>query len=289
MTLPSDELLDTVLRVVTAHDRTATLTLILAETDQWEPLAHATGHAIDEALRELRHRDWIVGTDQGGDGSLFIWSRLAVTVEGLRHLGEWPPPGQEFLPGPWDTGLWGQLAKPALIDLASSPPDHGYLMKPWAPAESSRWEAILLLRDAGLLDGTPDSEGISDTRLTTAGAHALDPPVDDPLVRARLKLRQGAKADAVTAAIDEALKPCLHALAQANNVALATGKGAPVRLANLNDQLRGTAYGNAEHDYVSAWLHDRNDVDHGLGVQIPDRRIELMLDGIELFVSTRCA
>lgn len=283
MPVPTDTLLENALRATLAQDRSTTITLILAEREQWPPLPSETGHSIDQALRELRHRGWIVGSDQGGDGSLFIWSGLAATVDGLRHLGEWPPAGQEFLPGPWDAGLWGQLARPALADLAASPPDHGYLISPYPPAERPRWQAILLLRDAGLIDGRPDTEGMSDTRLTAAGAHALDPPVDDPLARARLKLRQGAKADAVTAAIDEALKPLLHGLAQANGVSLSTARGSPLRLANLNDQLCGTAYGSAQHAYISAWLHDRNEVDHGRGADVPDRRLELMLDGIELF------
>jgi len=110
----------------------------------------------------------------------------------------------------------------------------------------------------------------------------LNPPHDDPLFRARISLRHGAKADAVTAAIDEALKPWMLQAAAGANVAVTRGDK-PKRLANLNDDLRAT-YGNAVHSYVLAWLHDRNSVDHGQGGDVPIRRIELMIEGIESLI-----
>jgi hypothetical protein len=152
-----------------------------------------------------------------------------------------------------------------------------------------RWEACHRLADAGLIDGEWGDGYLADVRLTSSGNTALNPPADDPLARARLKLRQGVKSDAVTAAIDEALKPALRQLAI--EVGLPECD-LPSKLAKLNDQLKTAgAYGDASiasearRGQVEAWLKLRNAIDHGEGRLIGDRWVELMLDGIEMFLA----
>jgi hypothetical protein len=150
------------------------------------------------------------------------------------------------------------------------------------------WEASLRLRDAGLIDAEPGDGFLGSVRVTSAGKKVLRPPEDDPLVRAALKLRQGAKADAVTAAIDEALKPRLEALAIARGQAR---EKLPDKLSNLNDQVKTLgAYGSSKYAseavraQVEAWIKLRNVVDHGKGASVDRRRIELLIAGIEQFL-----
>jgi hypothetical protein len=270
---------------------TTTLDLVLAERAEFGEISELTGEEIDEALRELRRRGWLRGERQEGDGSIAWWSNIRPTVHGLRELGEWPAEGEEHLPGGWDELTWGQTDRPELARLEKSPPSAGFLERPGIGDSNGweSWESDLRLHEAGLIDGEFGEGYLSGVRLTSLGMNALHPPADDPLIRARVKLRTGAKADAVTAAIDEALKPRLRALAIADGM---RAEDVPDKLGNLNDQLKAhgvygpSSYGSeATRSQVEAWIKLRNVVDHGEGALVSDRRIELLIDGIaEFFV-----
>lgn len=253
-------------------------------------LSDVSGGQVDDGLREAVHRGWVRGERGEGSGPLVWWSELVVTVAGLRHLGEWPPPGQEYLAGGWDLRMWGTSDRGILRELSESPPPGGYVGRPSGGEEDKwpYWRACLRLREAGLLDGDDGDGYLGSVRLTTAGQNALYPPADDPLVRARLKLSHGSKVDAVTAAIDEALKPRMLILAEAAGLAR---EALPHKLSVLNDQLRQLgAYGasdlvsEAVRAQVSAWLKLRNVVAHGKGEAVDDVWVALMLDGIERFL-----
>ena len=60
---------------------------------------------LNEALRELRHRGWITADDQGTDGSLFYWSGIRITIDGMRPIGPWPGQGFEWQPPDTERGL----------------------------------------------------------------------------------------------------------------------------------------------------------------------------------------
>jgi hypothetical protein len=105
------------------------------------------------------------------------------------------------------------------------------------------------------------------------------------MTQARQRLRDGARTDAIVVAVDEVLKPFLFQLASEHGVPSTTPRGRATRLANLNDLLRKAGvYGMGDHDRVSAWLHDRNDLAHARGEHISDDRLAQTLDGIEVFV-----
>jgi hypothetical protein len=286
-----ESLLDKVLAAVLELDPASSLDLVVAEAGALESFPEMTGADVDSAFRELQHRGWLDGDRGEGDGSIVWWTRLRPTVAGLRHLGEWPPEGQEYLPGGWDDRTWGNTDLPRLRDLDASPPAGGFIERPSIgnARDWTRWDASLRLREAGLIDAEHGDGFLSGVRITSAGANVLRPAEDDPLVRARLKLRQGSKADAVTAAIDEVLKPCLRALAIGTGVRV---EDLPGKLSDLNNQLKTRgAYGSSGYvsealrAQVDAWIKVRNVVDHGEGATVNDRRIELLIDGVEQFVS----
>ncbi len=105
------------------------------------------------------------------------------------------------------------------------------------------------------------------------------------MTRARQRLRDRGRTDAIVVAVDEVLKPFLFQLALKHGVSSTTPKGRPMRLANLNDLLsKAGVYGQGDHDLVSSWLHDRNDLAHARGEHISDNRLAQTLDGIEVFV-----
>jgi hypothetical protein len=254
-----------------------------------------SGQVIDDDLQELKDRGWISGERQTyPDGSYLMWSGVRVTLEGLRELSDWPPSGFEYVLGPWSTMVWGQRDLPLLKEFQRNPPASGYIFKPVSgepPERIAVWNAYLRLLEGGLISGVEQQEGLDKLRITDAGKAAIDPPDDDPLDRARMWLSKGAKADAITAAVEEALKECLHALAKSHSVPIQSGKG---ELANLNNDLRKAgAYGAGRHGEsvrhdVEGWLKVRTDVDHGGGASVPATRIQQAIDGIEQFRATYC-
>jgi len=285
-----EPVLEALLRCVVNDEGGTTFELPVAEAGVLADVPDATGREVDEGLRELEHRGWARGERYEGDGSIIRWSALRPTVAGLRHLGEWPPEGLEYLSGGWDDLTWGRVDQRVLSRLFDSTPDARLVVR-LAMGEDDglrEWESYLRLHEAGLIDADMGSGYLGNLRVITAGRDALHPPDDDPLVRARQRLRQGAKADAVTAVVDEALKPCLVALAGARGL---TPDQLPTKIASLNDELKKLgAYGDspfvseAVRAQVDAWLKLRNAVDHGEGASIAERWIELMIDGVEHFL-----
>lgn len=245
------------------------------------------GQDVDASLREALHRGLIEGERVLAAGPGIDWVNLRLRVEGLQALGEWPPPEGEHLPGPWDEGYWGERALPRLKHLSDNPPQQGFIFGPHGGMDDERWGkwiAALRLYEAGLIDGDLQSGGLSDVRVTDAGARTLDPPDRDPLSVAAVALRRGSKADATIAAVEEALGGRLKELAVTRGVAVDDRRG-PKKLIALNGDLkRAGAYDEAERAQVEAWLKLRNEVGHGRGEDVSARRIETMLTGIAVFL-----
>jgi hypothetical protein len=167
-----------------------------------------TAGEVDGALREGVAQDLVCGERATFAGAEVLWTNPRLRVKGLRHLGEWPPTGGDHLPGRWDDGYWGQRALPALRALHQGPPDQGFVFGPeggMSDEEWAEWCAVLRLRDAGLIDGNLEQSGLSEVRVTAAGARVLDPPERDALRWLARPLRRGGKADATIAAVEEAL------------------------------------------------------------------------------------
>jgi hypothetical protein len=250
-------------------------------------LTDRTGSEIHEALRELRRRGWICGDDRGTDGSWFEWYQLTPTLDGLRQLGEWPSPEQEHLPGPWDSALWGSVDRPVLAKRAEAPErQFVFRAQSYDSADAWReWKAHLRLLQAGLIDGEMQEGGISDCSVTEAGNKVLNPPPDDPLDRAIRELRQNKKREAVTAAVDEALKHRLHALANKAGTKAHTKKGREKQLSEINEELEAAGvYDRWVANHVSAWTETRNEVIHRKPANVDNAWIELMVQGIRLFL-----
>src|SRR5829696_8280401 len=207
-----------------------------------------------------------------------------LTAKALRDFGQWPPEGAEYREGPWDERRWGRVSRPLLAELAERAPEDDLMLKPIGgddPDEWQRWTDALRLREGGLLQGRVVGMGMQDVRVTEQGRAALEPSVDDPLKRARVDLDRGAKADAVTALIDEALKSVLHRLADAHDVDRTRANGQGVKLAVVNDGLKAAgAYDESHRADVASWLAIRNVIDHG-GQTVTDRRVERLIEGVE--------
>jgi|AntDryMetagUQ889_1029465.scaffolds.fasta_scaffold18157_2 hypothetical protein len=203
------------------------------------------------------------------------WSNICLTVDGLRRLGEWPPAGGEHLPGPWDNGVWGERDRSLLDELATSPPHADFLHGPEggdSAQERDRWRVVLRLLSAGLIAGGLQRGGLDGVRLTVEGRRALDGPTG-PLDRAVVELRRGAKAEAMTAVVDEALADLLRKLAAVKGVPTEQN-GKPWLLSNLADRLLAAgAFARDSHAEVQMCLALRNETDHGRGVGVSEPRI----------------
>lgn len=252
-----------------------------------EAAPELVGREVDDALRQAEADGHLRGERKPRE-SFVVWSDLRVTAEGLRDLGQWPPAGHEYLEGPWDGRRWGIDAKPLLEDLARRLPESNFFLRPLeadGSDEWERWDDLLRLMESGLVEGVLGKDGLNDLRLTRRGQTALEPPNDDPLARARAHLQRGSKADAVTAAVEEALKACLRGVAEAHNMAWKLPDDKPKRLSQLNDALKSEGvYAEPYAAEVRWWLAVRNEVDHGRGSAITERRIRRMIEGIEEFI-----
>jgi hypothetical protein len=274
------------------QDGRANFTLVYDQTTQCDALPHLLGRDLHEALLEARAGSLIVGDFSGGDGSQAIWFGVRLTIHGLRGLGEWPSEGGESLAGRWDQGVWGRRARPMLSELA--PLSSGaYVGGPLGDEDHERgmrWQAVVWLCEAALLDGELRPGGLQDMRITSAGRAALDPPLDDPLTRARIHASRDAKGDAVNAAVEEELRAHLVLLAGENDVAATVGTGGrprPQSLAVINEQLGAAGvYSQGWRAEIGGWLALRNEVDHGRGADIAAQRIERMIQGIESFIKS---
>lgn len=101
-----------------------------------------------------------------------------------------------------------------------------------------------------------------------------------PLDRALVELRRGAKADAMTAAVDEALAHLLRALAAARGLPTKQN-GKEIRLNNLADQLKKAgAFQRDSHAEIEMCLALRNETDHGRGANVSATRIERAIETV---------
>lgn len=277
--------MDAVLHELVARDAPSDLSL---EPNADPGFAGIPAQEVDAALREALGRGLLDGERATFSGPEVLWSNPRLRVAGLRHLGEWPPAGGEHLPGPWDHRYWGQRALPALRDVRENPPYHGFLFGPYGGMDDegwSTWCAILRLLDIGLIDGDLEQGGLSDVRVTAAGAQVLDPVDRDPLAVAAVAFRHGNKADATIAAVEEALGGRLKELAAVHRVSLVDARGGAKKLSVLNNDLKTAgAFDEAERTQVDAWLKLRNGVGHGRGEAVSLGRIETLLSGVRVFL-----
>lgn len=139
-----EPVLEALLRRVVNDEGGTTFELPVAEAGVFADLPSATGREVDEGLRELEHRGWARGERYEGDGSIIWWSALRPTVAGLRHLGEWPPEGLEYLSGGWDDLRWGRVDQRVLSRLFDSTPDARSVVSPAMGEDDGlrEWEAI---------------------------------------------------------------------------------------------------------------------------------------------------
>jgi hypothetical protein len=274
-------------RWLLALDSRDAVVLPLEEIVPIDALPKITGREVDHVLQQAVHDGSAAGERQDR-GDAVVWARLRLTVAGLRELGEWPPDGGEYRAGPWDQRRWGRVSRPLLRELHEDPPHDDVKLMPTGGDDPGRWQEwtdLLRLLESGLIQGQLNTGHLQDIRVTRQGHAALDPPVDAPLTRARTDLDRGAKADAVTAAIDEALKPVLHRLADAYRVDRTRPGGKDVKLAVVNDGLKTAgAYDESHRAEISSWLKVRNIIDHGGGATVRDRRVERLIDGVEGFI-----
>ena len=261
--------------------------LALEEPVRLEGLPETTGRDLDAALQQAVHDGHAAG-ERKDHGSIRLWTRMRLTADALRDLGEWPPAGGEYRAGPWDARRWDKVSRPLLAELVESLPHGDVAIKPVGgddPGEWQRWTDLLRLREAGLIQGKVVGMGLQDIRVTRQGSAALDPPADDPLTRARTDLDRGAKTDAVTAVIDEALKPVLHQLADAHGLDRTRSNGQYLHLAVINDGLKAEgAYDESHRGEIYSWLAVRNVIDHGGGATVRDRRVGRLIEGVEGFI-----
>jgi hypothetical protein len=283
-----DQAVITILSELVANDAPRIYTVGLNgldDPDYWS-VGGLSGMELDESLREAQRTGLLDASRQTYDGSMVTWSNPRLTLQGLIALGEWPRPGGEYLPGPWDDRYWGRVARPLLERLKHDRPHHGFMQGPdggWADDEWREWVALHRLIEAGLVDGEGGSSGVSEVRVTVSGMQALEPPVADPLVEAEIALRQGNKETATIAAVERALADRMKALVPVGG----TGDADTVKgLSNLNNMLgKAGVYDEATRTQIDAWLKLRNDVAHGRADAVSEARIALLIKGVRVFLA----
>lgn len=231
-------------------------------------------------MQEGQHQGLLAGERREGAGDACWWSQVSLTVDGFRRLGQWPPEGGEHLPGPWNEGVWATSDRPLLSDLERDPPHHDFLFRPAfgdSIEEWERWRSAERLFSAGMIDGERQQEGFALVRVTLEGQRTLAGPTA-PLDRALAELRRGAKAEAMTACVEEALAELLRGVAHHVGVSAET-KGRPARLGNLADQLKAEgAFGSGVHAEIGVCLALRNETNHGRGAEVLDTQIERAIE-----------
>jgi hypothetical protein len=271
--------LDVVLSKLLELDPARNFDLELCEPVPWEGASDLTTDEVDRLLQEGQHQGLLGGERREGAGSTCWWSQVRLTVGGLRRLGQWPPVGGEHLPGPWEDGLWATVDRRVLSELATSPPHHGMLFAPVfgdGIDQWKRWRAAERLLSADLIDGECQQGGLALVRVTLAGHRALAGPTA-PIDRAVAELRRGAKVEAMTACVEEALADLLRGLAGKAGIPT-EDKGRPVRLGNLADQLKSQgAFGSGVHAEIGVCLALRNETNHGGGAEVWETQIERVI------------
>lgn len=97
---------------------------------------------------------------------------------------------------------------------------------------------------------------------------------------------------AATVIIGATLEDHLRKLAPKYSVSTVDAKGAPAKLANLNDQLaKAGAYGAPKRDEIASWIRLRNEAAHNepAAQNHDDAQIRRMLDGVRAVVSSHPA
>jgi hypothetical protein len=264
--------------------------LVFGESGQWDALPDLSGREIDDLLRQAEADRLIEGIRQEGDGSAVWWSNLRLRLPALWALAEWPPFGQEYRPGVWDERYWGRVGRPLLKRLAKDLTR--YVFRPAGgdgATEQETWQAAVRLQESALIDGHVDDCGLANVRITRTGHAVLDPPIDDPLVRARIDLGREARSDAVSAAVEEALRPRIEKLAREHGIGLVIENSKrPKQLNLLVEELktRGGLYGEGWRAEITGWLAIRNEVLHGGAAAVSARRIGRLIDGVEEFLAS---
>jgi len=247
----------TVLAAFVGKDMPSNFDVPLSDEGDWY-FCDLSGPDVDEALCEAHREGLIIGDRHGMNGSAVTWVNVRLTVRGLWKLGEWPPRGSEHQREPWDERYWGNVARPLLEELASSPPHERFIFGPdggWGDKDWQRWIALHRLMDAGLVGGDASgSSGVANVRVTLRGRDVLSPAANDPLADADIACNQGNKEKATIAAVENALAHRLKQLAALHGVATTDGRGAPKKLAVLNTELKAAGvYGEAERTQVDAY------------------------------------
>jgi hypothetical protein len=97
---------------------------------------------------------------------------------------------------------------------------------------------------------------------------------------------------AATVIIGATLEDHLRKLAPKHGVPTADAKGAPAKLANINDQLaKAGAYAAPKRDEIASWIRLRNEAAHNepAAQGHDDAQIRRMLDGVRALVSSHPA
>jgi hypothetical protein len=265
------------------------LDLLFDEAGQWDGMPDLTGREIDDLLRQAEADQLVEGGRQEGDGSTVWWTNLWLRLPALWALGEWPPYRQEYRPGVWDERYWGRVARPLLKRLADD--TTCYVFRPAfgdGAAEHEAWQATRRLQESDLIDGQQDGSGLGNLRITRGGHAVLNPPVDDPLVRARIDLGREARSDAVNAAIEEALRPRIEQLAGRHDIPLVNVSGRGKSLGGLVDELKSRSglYGEGWRAEITGWLAVRNEVLHGGAAAVSATRIDRLIEGVSEFLES---
>ncbi|MEJ7787877.1 MAG: hypothetical protein WKF96_24005 [Solirubrobacteraceae bacterium] len=229
---------------------------------------------IDEAMREAVSRTLLRG-DRTNYGPMVTWFDVKVTAIGLRFCAQWPPPGSEHHPGPWDEGNWGTHARPMLERVRDGGYRHDFLPGLDSGTPDEKFRDIQVAHElmlAHYLTAKPQAHrSLSDLRLTASGRRALDFTPRDPVDEARLKLRVST-VDAVVHAVEVALGQRLRALGEKHDL-VSTHPGVHQQLSALNDQLAAkggpSVYGKPWKKLIDALLDVRNEYAHGRAEEMP--------------------
>lgn len=123
-------------------------------------------------------------------------------------------------------------------------------------------------------------------RMDRLSASSTPGAADPSLAEARRLLADGARVEAVIEAVEGVLASHLRSLATGRGVSLTReNDDRPLSLSDLNNALRkARVYSASDQAQIQAWLHARNQLAHR-GSEAPnDRRIQLLIDGTDVFV-----
>ncbi len=244
---------------------------------------------IDDAMREALSRTFLQG-ERTDYGQMVNWFKVEVTALGLRFCGQWPTPGREHHPGPWDEGNWGNHARPVLERIRDGEYRHDFLpgLDSGTPDHKFRdIQAAHELMLAQYLTAKPQAHrSLSDMRLTAAGRQALNFEPRDPVDEARLKIRTS-PTDAVVHVVEVALGQRLRALGEDHGL-VSADPDVHQQLSTLNNQLAAKGgpgvYGKPWKKVIDALLDVRNEYAHGRVGNMPVGLADWTIDTVELLL-----